>query len=47
MGKDYIGASRYPESVQAVEMRKYRLEALARDIKFHTRLRDGINASSA
>ncbi|HFN0434586.1 hypothetical protein SC867_11260 [Legionella pneumophila serogroup 2] len=28
-------------------MRKHRLEALARNIKFHTRLRDGINASSA
>ncbi|HFN0435289.1 hypothetical protein SC867_14185 [Legionella pneumophila serogroup 2] len=28
-------------------MPKHRLEALARNIKFHTRLRDGINASSA
>ncbi|HDS3848063.1 hypothetical protein [Legionella pneumophila] len=28
-------------------MRTHRLEALARNIKFHTRLRDGINASSA
>ncbi|AGH52557.1 hypothetical protein LPE509_00466 [Legionella pneumophila subsp. pneumophila LPE509] len=27
-------------------MHKHRLEALARNIKFHTRLRDSINASS-
>ncbi|HAT3867536.1 TPA: hypothetical protein I9781_001752 [Legionella pneumophila] len=45
LDKDYI--SQYPESVWAEEMRKHRLEALARNIKFHTRLRDGINASSA
>ncbi|HBJ7686095.1 TPA: hypothetical protein LDO97_002232 [Legionella pneumophila] len=44
LDKDYI--SQYPESVWAEEMRKHRLEALARNIKFHTRLRDGINASS-
>ncbi|HFF3084716.1 hypothetical protein [Legionella pneumophila] len=39
--------SRYPASAQAEEMHKHRLEALARSIKSHTRLRDGINASSA
>ncbi|AAU28208.1 TPA: hypothetical protein JBG74_13845 [Legionella pneumophila] len=47
LDKDYIRSSQYPESVWAEEMRKHRLEALARNIKFHTRLRDGINASSA
>ncbi|HAT7796342.1 TPA: hypothetical protein JAZ33_08375 [Legionella pneumophila] len=45
--KDYIRTSRYPGSVQAEEMHKHRLETLARNIKSHTRLRDGINASSA
>ncbi|AOW51398.1 TPA: hypothetical protein JBB06_12655 [Legionella pneumophila subsp. pneumophila] len=45
LDKDYI--SQYPESVWAEEMRTHRLEALARNIKFHTRLRYGINASSA
>ncbi|HGK7682240.1 TPA: hypothetical protein ACJ6XF_000766 [Legionella pneumophila] len=39
--------SRYPGPVQAEEMHKHRLEALARNIKSHTRLPDGINASSA
>ncbi|HAT6977667.1 TPA: hypothetical protein F8R96_09115 [Legionella pneumophila] len=38
---------RYPGSLQAEEMHKHRLKALARNIKSHTRLRDGINASSA
>ncbi|HDI4874538.1 TPA: hypothetical protein PNO36_000658 [Legionella pneumophila] len=47
MDKNYIRSSRYPRPVWAEEMRKHRLEALARNIKFHTRLRDGINASSA
>ncbi|HAU1295113.1 TPA: hypothetical protein JBI36_02555 [Legionella pneumophila] len=47
LDKDYIRSSRYPGFVRAEEMRKHRLEALARNIKFHTRLRDGINASSA
>ncbi|HAT9719085.1 TPA: hypothetical protein JBD64_14920 [Legionella pneumophila subsp. pneumophila] len=47
MDKDYIRSCRYPGVVRAEEMRKHRLEALARNIKFHTRLRDGINASSA
>ncbi|HAT4446532.1 TPA: hypothetical protein KKX32_000062 [Legionella pneumophila] len=47
MDKNYIRSSRYPRPVWAEEMRKHRLEALARNITFHTRLRDGINASSA
>ncbi|HEH5971058.1 hypothetical protein [Legionella pneumophila] len=47
MDKNYIRSSRYPRPVCAEEMRKHPLEALARNIKFHTRLRDGINASSA
>ncbi|HFF3103802.1 TPA: hypothetical protein ACGCII_002039 [Legionella pneumophila] len=47
LDKDYIRSSQYPASVWAEEMRKHRLEALARNIKFHARLRDGINASSA
>ncbi|HDU8483130.1 TPA: hypothetical protein RG395_002109 [Legionella pneumophila] len=47
MDKNYIRSSRYPRPVWAEEMRKHRLEALARNIKFHKRLRDGINASSA
>ncbi|HAZ7574600.1 TPA: hypothetical protein J8J82_002977 [Legionella pneumophila] len=46
LDKDYIRSSQYPESVWAEEMRKHRLEALVRHIKFHIRLRDGINASS-
>ncbi|HAT6362073.1 TPA: hypothetical protein JAJ34_000578 [Legionella pneumophila] len=45
--KDYIRTSRDPGYVRADEMHKHRLEALARNIKSHTRLRDGINASSA
>ncbi|HAT1793537.1 TPA: hypothetical protein JBA38_09480 [Legionella pneumophila] len=47
MDYDYIRSCRYPGFVRAEEMRKHRLEALARNIKFHTSLRDGINASSA
>ncbi|HAT7005321.1 TPA: hypothetical protein JBB31_06885 [Legionella pneumophila subsp. pneumophila] len=47
MDYDYIRSRRYPGFVRAEEMRKHRLEALARNIKFHTRLRDCINASSA
>ncbi|HAT4417464.1 TPA: hypothetical protein JBE46_01530 [Legionella pneumophila subsp. pneumophila] len=47
MDYDYIRSCRYPGFVRAEEMRKHCLEALARNIKFHTRLRDGINASSA
>ncbi|HAT6934130.1 TPA: hypothetical protein JAN60_08750 [Legionella pneumophila] len=47
MDKDYIRSCRYLGFVRAEEMHKHRLEALARNIKFHTRLRDGINASSA
>jgi len=47
MDKDYIRSCRYPGFVRAEEMRKHRLEALARNIKFHTRLPDGIIASSA
>ncbi|HFS6878474.1 TPA: hypothetical protein ACH1LO_002064 [Legionella pneumophila] len=47
MDKDYMRTSRYPGPVQAEEMHKHRLEALARNVKSHTRLRDCINASSA
>ncbi|HAU1152989.1 TPA: hypothetical protein JBI12_13760 [Legionella pneumophila] len=47
MDKYYIRSNRYPVSVWAEEIPKHRLEALARNIKFHTRLRDSINASSA
>ncbi|HCJ1049195.1 TPA: hypothetical protein R2318_000164 [Legionella pneumophila] len=47
MDKNYIRSSQYPRPVWAEVMRKHRFEALARNIKFHTRLRDGINASSA
>ncbi|HAT8180202.1 TPA: hypothetical protein JA361_12250 [Legionella pneumophila] len=47
MDKEYIKSSRYLGFVWAEERHKHRLEALARNIKFHTRLRDGINASSA
>ncbi|HAT8641508.1 TPA: hypothetical protein JBB11_05755 [Legionella pneumophila subsp. pneumophila] len=47
MDKDYIRSSRYPGAVQAEGCIRHRLEALARNIKFHTRLRDSINASSA
>ncbi|HAT8945463.1 TPA: hypothetical protein JBA90_08225 [Legionella pneumophila subsp. pneumophila] len=45
--KDYTRTCRYPGSVQAEEMHKHRLEALTRNMKSHTRLRDGINAPSA
>ncbi|HAT8623441.1 TPA: hypothetical protein ACJ6J3_14545 [Legionella pneumophila] len=45
--QDHIRSSRYPVSVWAEEMRKHRLEALVPNIKFHTRLQDSINASSA
>ncbi|HAT6347870.1 TPA: hypothetical protein JAN94_06885 [Legionella pneumophila] len=45
MDKDYIRTSRYPGAVQAEEMHKHRLEALAQNIKSHTRLRNDINAS--
>ncbi|HAT7071422.1 TPA: hypothetical protein JAN90_01215 [Legionella pneumophila] len=38
LDRDYIRSSQYPESVWAEEMRKHRLEALTRNIKFHTRL---------
>ncbi|HAT8687946.1 TPA: hypothetical protein JBB31_01835 [Legionella pneumophila subsp. pneumophila] len=47
MDKYYIRSIRYPVSVWAEEMPKHRLEASARNIKFHIRLRDGINASLA
>ncbi|HAT8177957.1 TPA: hypothetical protein JA361_00465 [Legionella pneumophila] len=47
MDKYYIRSSRYPVSIWAEERHKHRLQALARNIKSHTRLRDGINASSA
>ncbi len=47
MDSDYIRSNRYPGSVWAEEIHEHLLKALARNIKFHTRLRDGINASSA
>ncbi|HAT1774623.1 hypothetical protein D7217_05035 [Legionella pneumophila] len=47
MDKDYVKTSQDPASAQAEEMHKHRLEALARNIKSHTRLRGGIDTSSA
>ncbi|HAU1321083.1 TPA: hypothetical protein F8R96_09045 [Legionella pneumophila] len=48
MDKDYIRSSRYPGAVQAEGCISIVAKpCLARNIKFHTRLRDCINASSA
>ncbi|HAT8810197.1 TPA: hypothetical protein JBA30_14625 [Legionella pneumophila] len=47
MDSDYIRSNRYPGTVWAEKIHEHLLEAPARIIKFHTRLRDGINASSA
>ncbi|HAT8673098.1 TPA: hypothetical protein JBA06_05425 [Legionella pneumophila] len=47
MDSDYIKSNRYPGTVWAEKIHEHLLEAPARIIKFHTRLRDSINAPSA
>ncbi|HAT6335515.1 TPA: hypothetical protein JBJ82_14390 [Legionella pneumophila] len=47
MDSDYIRSNRYPGTVWAEKIHEHLLEAPARIIKFHTRLRDSINGPSA
>ncbi|HAT8336006.1 TPA: hypothetical protein JBE46_11640 [Legionella pneumophila subsp. pneumophila] len=47
MDSDYIRSNRYPGTVWAEKIHEHLLEAPAKIIKFHTRLRDSINAPPA